>query len=129
MTVRHLGRSPVPATVVRDHAKSLAEKEQHLGVPVVRRQRPPMTEDDGLPLAPILVEDVDSVLRGDAWHAALLSPPTMDTVATPTSKPVHSHAAAGHPCSGSFTVKVAPRPTPGLSAEIVPPWASTRSLA
>src|SRR5262249_49063805 len=51
-----------------NHPVAPGEEEHHLGVPVVRRQRPSMTEDDGLPCAPVLVEDLHSILRGDCAH-------------------------------------------------------------
>jgi hypothetical protein len=53
-----------------DDAKPLAGKKQHLGVPVVGRKRPAMAEDDGPAGTPILVEDLDAILRGDAGHVA-----------------------------------------------------------
>ena len=55
-----------------DDAKTLAEKEQHLRVPIVRRQRPAMAEHDRLPASPILIIDLDvgSVFfsNSDLWH-------------------------------------------------------------
>ena len=36
------------APVMRDNAKTQLAEEQHLSVPVVRGQRPTMTEYDGL---------------------------------------------------------------------------------
>jgi hypothetical protein len=53
------------ATVMGNDAVALRLKEQHLGVPVVAAQRPAMVKDDGLAGAPILVEDLRSVLGGD----------------------------------------------------------------
>jgi hypothetical protein len=60
----------VAAAIMRDDAVAVPEKEQHLCVPVIGRQRPAMAEHDGLPAAPILVEDLDAVLGGDRRHAS-----------------------------------------------------------
>jgi len=35
VSVGHLARAAMPAAIVRDDAKSLADKEQHLGIPVI----------------------------------------------------------------------------------------------
>ena len=53
------------AAIMGDHTKALAEEEEHLRVPVVRRERPAMAEDDGLSCAPVLIEDLGAVLGGD----------------------------------------------------------------
>ena len=57
------------AAIVRDDAIALVEKEHHLVVPVVGAERPAMMEDDGLALAPVLVEDLGAVLGGDNRHS------------------------------------------------------------
>jgi hypothetical protein len=46
VAVAGLGRPPVAAPVVSDDAKALAEEEQPLRVPIVRREGPPMAEHD-----------------------------------------------------------------------------------
>jgi hypothetical protein len=61
VTIRDLSRSPMPTTVVGNNAIPMLQKEQHLSVPVIRRQRPTMTENYRLARTPILVEDVDSI--------------------------------------------------------------------
>ena len=68
VAVPGLGRSPVSAAVVGDAAKAARREEDHLGVPVVRAERPAVAEDDGLPAAPVLVVDLRAVLRGDRAH-------------------------------------------------------------
>ena len=70
---RALAGATMAASVMGDDAKAAIEKEQHLGVPIVGRQRPAMAEDDGLACAPILVENLRAVLRGDRRHAILLT--------------------------------------------------------
>jgi hypothetical protein len=50
----------------------MTEEEQHLGVPVVRLQRPAVAEHDRLTLPPILVEDLDAVFGRDGGHDLLL---------------------------------------------------------
>ena len=54
------GQTAVPAAIVRDGAIPTVEEEQHLGVPIIGRERPAMTEHDRLPGAPVLVEDLSS---------------------------------------------------------------------
>jgi hypothetical protein len=55
---------------------ALADEEKHLRVPIVRRERPTMTEDNRLSAAPILIIDVDisSVFFSDSyvWHSWLV---------------------------------------------------------
>jgi hypothetical protein len=43
----------------------MLEKEDHLRIPVIGRQRPAVTENDGLTFAPILVVDGHAVFRSD----------------------------------------------------------------
>jgi len=63
-----LVRAAVAAAVMRDHAVALRQEEQHLVVPVIRRERPAVMEHDGLCIAgaPILVEDAGAVGGGQA---------------------------------------------------------------
>jgi hypothetical protein len=68
MAVARLGLSTVAAAVMGDDAIAVIEEEQHLRVPVIGRQRPPMAEHDGLTFAPILVKDIDTVLGRDRAH-------------------------------------------------------------
>src|SRR5437899_1772023 len=56
MAAADLGRTAMAAPVVGDDAIALLEEEHHLGVPVIRRQRPAVAEHDGLPFAPVLVK-------------------------------------------------------------------------
>ena len=65
-------RGPAMAPPVgRDHAVALGQEEQHLVVPVVRAQRPAVREHDGLALAPVLVEDLRTVLGRDGAHGSM----------------------------------------------------------
>ncbi|MNE09224.1 hypothetical protein D3C80_1018950 [compost metagenome] len=70
VTFRDLGRTAMATAVMGDDAIALGEEEQHLRVPVVRRQRPAMMENDrlGVLRAPVLVEDFDAVLGGYISH-------------------------------------------------------------
>ena len=52
VAVGGLARAAVAAPVVGDDAIAALEKEHHLRVPVVGRQRPAMAEHDGLTLCP-----------------------------------------------------------------------------
>jgi len=65
--VNHLGRAPMTTAVMSDDAIALGEEEQHLRIPVVRRKRPAVVEDDRLCVlwTPILIEDFDALLGGD----------------------------------------------------------------
>ena len=70
VAVADLARAAMAAPVMRDDAVALADEVEHLGVPVVRAQRPAVMEDDGLrvPRTPVLVEDLDAVPGGDRAH-------------------------------------------------------------
>ena len=63
-----LGRTAVATAVVGDDAKTVIEEEQHLIVPVIGAERPAVMENDRLALAPILVENLNTVLGGDRTH-------------------------------------------------------------
>src|SRR5207248_7665963 len=67
-----LSRATMSAPISCNDAETFAEKKKHLRVPIIRRQRPTMAEDDGLSFAPVLVIDVDvsSVFFSncDVWH-------------------------------------------------------------
>jgi hypothetical protein len=69
--VPDLRRAAMAARSCANDAKALAEKEHHLGIPVIRTQRPAVREHDGgcVGGAPVLVEDLDTVFRG---HVALV---------------------------------------------------------
>ena len=69
VAIAGLGGAAVPTPVVGDHPVAVAEEEQHLGVPVVRRQRPAVTEHDRLARPPVLVEDLGAVGSGDRAHS------------------------------------------------------------
>ena len=70
VAVARLGGPSVAAPVMGDDAIAVIEEEQHLRVPVIGRQRPAVAEDDGLTLAPVLVEDLNAVGGGDHAHLA-----------------------------------------------------------
>ncbi len=46
MTIGHLSRAAMAAAIMGDDAIALRQEEQHLGVPIVRGQRPAVMEDD-----------------------------------------------------------------------------------
>src|SRR3954470_20770752 len=68
VAIAGLSRSAVTAAVVSYDAIAVVKKEQHLRVPVVGRQWPTMAEDDGLTLAPVLVENLDAAFGFDGVH-------------------------------------------------------------
>ena len=59
MAASGLGGAAMAAAVMRNDAITAIQKEQHLRVPVVGRQRPAVTEDDGLSFAPVFIINVD----------------------------------------------------------------------
>src|SRR4030088_2382926 len=68
-------RGAAMATPVMGYdAIAVLEEEQHLCVPIIGRQWPAVAEHDGLTFAPVLVEDLNAVLRRDSAHRWLLSP-------------------------------------------------------
>src|SRR5438105_12068522 len=68
MAAAGLGRAAMAPPVMGDHTEALAEKEEHLSVPIVRRERPAMAEHDGLTRTPVLVENIGAVAGGDRGH-------------------------------------------------------------
>src|ERR1700694_5742723 len=68
VTIPRLGRTAVPAPVMRDDSITLLAEKQHLSVPVVRGERPAVAEHHGLPGSPIFVVDLRSVFCSDCRH-------------------------------------------------------------
>jgi hypothetical protein len=70
VTVADLARASVTAAIVGDHAKSLADEVQHLGIPVVGGEWPAMMKDNRLGgfRSPVLVEYPYAILRGHRCH-------------------------------------------------------------
>lgn len=70
VTVPNLTRASVTAAVVRDDAIALRQEKEHLGVPVIGTERPTVMEEDDLCVArpPVLVEDLNAILRCDISH-------------------------------------------------------------
>ena len=71
VTVAGLRGASVPAPVMGDDAVAVPQEEQHLGIPIIGRKRPTMTEHNRLARPPILVEDLRAIGRGDRAHALL----------------------------------------------------------
>src|SRR6266849_1148911 len=68
VTFPRLGGTAVTSPVMRDDSIALLAEEQHLSVPVIRGERPAMTEHYGLALSPVLVVDVRTVLCSERRH-------------------------------------------------------------
>ncbi|MNJ62210.1 hypothetical protein D3C77_580420 [compost metagenome] len=70
VAVPRLAGAAVATAVVGDHAVTVGEEEQHLRIPIVGAERPAVVEVDDrrIARAPILVEDLDAVLRGYIAH-------------------------------------------------------------
>jgi hypothetical protein len=61
----------MPTPIVRDHAIAVCGEEEHLVLECVRRKRPPVTENNRLTRAPVLVVDLSAVDRGECGHIVL----------------------------------------------------------
>src|SRR6478752_6405924 len=74
MAVAHLTGTPVSAAVARDDAETIGEEVEHLSIPIVGTKRPTMMEEDRLriPRTPVLIEDLDSIFRGNGRHVGAL---------------------------------------------------------
>jgi hypothetical protein len=68
MAVSGLGGAAMAAPVVGYDAIAMIEEEQHLRVPIIGRQRPTVTEDDGLTFAPVFEVNLSSVFGGNGRH-------------------------------------------------------------
>src|ERR1700716_2209162 len=64
--------TPMSPSVVSYDTIAVVEKEHHLRVPIIGRQRPAVTKDDGLTFAPVLVVNLRSVFGRNRGHNALL---------------------------------------------------------
>src|SRR6266705_3707389 len=71
MAVSGLGGTAMSAPVVGYDTIAVLEEEQHLRVPVVRGQRPTVTEDNRLSFAPIFVIDLCSIFGRNCRHSVL----------------------------------------------------------
>src|SRR5215813_4682709 len=56
------------ATIVRNDAITLLPEEQHLCVPGIGVERPPVSEHDGLPATPVLVKKRGAIFGADRRH-------------------------------------------------------------
>src|SRR5690242_5894334 len=72
VTIPRLGGTAVPSPVMRDNSIALLPEEQHLSIPVVRGERPPVTEHDGLALSPVLVVNLCAIFCRDSRHEMFL---------------------------------------------------------
>src|ERR1700722_6016075 len=68
VAIPSLRGTTVASPVMRDHAITALAEEQHLAVPVVRSERPAVTEHDGLACSPVLIVNLRTVFRGDGRH-------------------------------------------------------------
>src|SRR5205814_5139988 len=68
MAATGLRGAAMAAPVVGYDAIALVEEEQHLCVPIIGRQRPTVTEDNGLTFAPVFVINLRSVFSRDRVH-------------------------------------------------------------
>src|SRR5689334_23064611 len=68
VSVRHLTRPSMAPAIDTHNPIPLLNEVQHLRIPVVRAERPPVVEHNGLATAPVLIEDLSAVLGGDRAH-------------------------------------------------------------
>src|SRR6266851_8754843 len=59
VTTAGLSRAAMSTAISCNDAKTFAEEEKHLRVPIIGREWPAMAEDNRLPAAPVLIIDVD----------------------------------------------------------------------
>ena len=65
VAVPGLGGTAVTAPVSRDDSIATLPEEQHLSVPVVRREWPAVAEHDGLARSPVFVVDLRPIFRSN----------------------------------------------------------------
>ena len=63
VTIPGLGRTPMATPVMGDHTKSFRPEEQHLILKRICRQRPTMTEDNGLSTSPVFKMQIAAVFQ------------------------------------------------------------------
>src|SRR5215831_18293600 len=106
MTGATLAGAAMAAAVMGDNAEAVIEEEQHLRIPIVRRQRPTVAEHNRLARAPILIEYLGAVLGRNRRH---------------TKSPVHRIARTAQASAGilalprSSGLHTAPRAINNLS--------------
>src|SRR5215813_1068842 len=71
ISVPWLAGSPVAASIMCNAPIASLGQKEHLILECIRTQRPPMTENNRLPFAPILVVDLRSILCRDRAHLKL----------------------------------------------------------
>ena len=71
--VPDLAGTPVATPVVGNDPVTFAQEKQHLRVPIICAQWPAMMEENdlGIAWAPVLVENFNTVSRGDVAHVRL----------------------------------------------------------
>jgi hypothetical protein len=124
VAVTGLGGSPMTAPVVGDDAIAMLEKEQHLRIPVIGRQRPAMAEHDRLTGSPVLVEDFRAVRNCDDAH---LIPPIdrFELKPASTGYPIDPRGFPGGHLQGSPDVSPQPITTP---SRLAPPGTGHSAL-
>ena len=68
VAVPRLARAAVPAPVMRDAAIAAVGQIEHLVLEGVRREGPAVAEDDGLPLAPVVVVERGAIGSVERRH-------------------------------------------------------------
>src|SRR5207237_7454761 len=72
-----LSRATMSTPISCNDAETFAEEKKHLRVPIIRRERPAVTEHNRLPAAPVFIIDVDvrSVFFPNSyvWHCNVSS--------------------------------------------------------
>jgi hypothetical protein len=68
VAVPGLRGAAVAAAVMSNDTIAMLAEEEHLRIPIVGRERPAVREDDRLPAAPVLIENLRAVVHGDVAH-------------------------------------------------------------
>jgi len=72
IAIPRLGGTAVSSPIVGDDAIAMLAEEQHLSIPVVRGERPAVTEHYRLSLSPVLVVNLRTVFGSNGGHNRLL---------------------------------------------------------
>src|SRR4030095_1061093 len=101
VSVAGLARATVTSPVMGDDPIAMIQEEHHLGVPVIRAQRPAVAEDNRLSLTPVLVIDLRPIFCRDRTHTSSSYFSLIYTVGLPKTSSATQLAAvaAAAPCA------------------------------
>src|SRR5579863_6032748 len=74
------------ASVVGDAPVSMGSQKDHLVIPCVGAEAPPVAEDHGLSLAPVFIVELGAVFGGDCFHTTVRFGLGVQSCAMPPSR-------------------------------------------